>query len=71
MSILGRDIRGFHADEIATASTTIRSSWQKGCFGSLKEIAPMIYESNKKKSGEICNFLDVWQVNSRETRLSQ
>jgi hypothetical protein len=60
----------FHADEIATTSTTVRVSWEKGDFRSMRRDGTYYLWIDEAKMRGNPEFLDVWEIDSAGARLS-
>jgi hypothetical protein len=63
--------RVFRAYEIATTSTTVRSSWEKAGFGSVRRDGTDYLWVDEGRIRASPEFVKVWQVDYPEKRLSQ
>jgi hypothetical protein len=64
-------MRVFRAYEIATTSTTVRSSWEKAGFGFVKRDGTYYLWVDEGKIRRCPEFCEVWQIDYPEARLSQ
>jgi hypothetical protein len=63
--------RAFRADEIATTSTTVRRSWEKAGFGSVRRDVVCYLWVDEGRTRASPESVEVWQVDYPDERLSQ
>jgi hypothetical protein len=61
----------FRVHEIATTSSTVRGSWEKASFGFVKKDGTYYLWANEGKIRTNPEFVETWQIDYPETRLSQ